>query len=474
VSGSWTFTVNLNFVQVYGVSIVTSLLVTAALNETYLHDVTIINEGNNVDMFLVTLSAGDLQDSILFQTEAVTFTTSDSGFLELESYMALTVPMQFDITDPELVGLHSITLSVTSLGAQNIGLSVVDTAEISVNVVFEPSDDVPPIEPDNNGNNSHMQDDPYNTAPDKDTVKLNPRINWFYILVAIVISIMFILGYTWFLMRKTRKKFEVYRTAQEILESKKIDSASPLVANFLSADKGGKTGGEAGIAGLDFTPVEAATVKEAFKIGSGRYSQAEEELPIMERPYRDAAKQMQSRRGLSLTPPPIVIPMAKRYQPEHMAPPSARPYRAAAHAIPMASRAPDLEGRTPRAVPMARALDLESLQSTKPMKPSSYRPEHISVPEAKPYGRAHKLMVLQQKLNDGTISRELYEELKQRYIDEPTKAPMAEPESYRPDHMAIPSAKPYDRAAKLEKLKVKLREGKISRRLYEELRRDYT
>jgi hypothetical protein len=111
--------------------------------------------------------------------------------------------------------------------------------------------------------------------------------------------------------------------------------------------------------------------------------------------------------------------------------------------------------------------------AAKPKEKGAYQPDHISISSEKPYDTAGKMQSLEQKLKDGKIDKKLFDELARKQTEaEPTK-PVSIKKSYQPDYMYLRSEKPYDGAAKLLKLEQKLREGKISKRLYEELKGNY-
>jgi hypothetical protein len=471
VSGIWTFKVNFAFVQIFGVSLYTAPFITISINENKLHDATIVNDGNNVDTFLVTLTAGTLQGFVSLQSEWLTLTSLASGFLELEPFQAITISLVFKVHDPELIGLHFVELSVISLGARYTDVYIEETADISVSIGegdwTNPDKNKPP-------DDSNINLDINDTGTPKKRVQKNPTLDWTYILLAVLIAVIIIISYTAVLLRQTRKKFDEYQTAREILESKSLDGTHPLVAKFLAKTGVRRKGKPSKLGGVHLTPMEVETLKEALVVGSGRYMEAEDEHSLVDKPYKSAAVDMLESK-IAEHDAHLSGAAFESYQPEHYPIPMAKPYSAAARSIPIASRAPEDNDSIPIAAPMASAVDLDSVKTTRTLKKRAYQPGHLTLSSARPYSRAGKLYVLEQRLRDGKISKRLYEELKQKYIEEtPVRAKEARPISYQPDLMPVPFAKPYDKAAKEQKLKQKYKDGKINKRLYDELKKEYT
>ncbi|UCH88524.1 MAG: VCBS repeat-containing protein [Thermoplasmata archaeon] len=464
ISGIWSLVVNFNFVQIYGVSLYTAPFVSLKLEEQKLHDATIVNDGNNVDIFLVSISTDTLQGSVSLQSQLLTLSSISTGFLELEPFEALTISLIFEVHEPELVGLHTIQLSVTSIGAQYSDIEVSEASDISVNIGSDEGED--PDEPDDTTPGPEEDDEP-------SFIQINTSLNWFLILLAILIAIIIIISYSAYIYQRTRKRLKERESAEDILESKELDRAHPHVREYLAAGtvKRSRMGKLFGKAELDPKAAEAEAIREALRKGRGRYFRAEDDLQIAGRPYKAAAEEIPGKRVTERTP--VGEPKARRYQPEYMSPPPARPYAVAASAVPMAARAPEDDEHIMIAAPAAELLEDDTIKRTVPSKPSAYRPEHMRISDEKPYGKAAKLLMLEQKVREGKISRRLYRELKEKYVAKPSSRE-AKPVAYAPDHMPIPFAKPYDSAAKESKLKQKLKEGKISKRLYDELRREYT
>jgi hypothetical protein len=350
---------------------------------------------------------------------------------------------------------------------------VADDVNITVNVLDESGNSfIDDFKPDDQPNGTADPDSNI-TGDDPDRGSFIMRFNWSVIIFAIIFAIIIIIAYTMYLMRKTKKKFEMYRTAQEILESKDIDSAHPIVAGFLT-EKGQITASDSSKLGdIELTATEAATLKEAFAIGTGRYRHAQEELMIIDKPYSAAARKVssdirQDYRRRSSEPPPAVKAAATRsaYEPEYVSPPPMRPYKVAAKKAAEAAAAGKTSVPARSAIPMA-------LPVPKSDKKGPYQPEHIDISTAKPYDTAGKLQALEQKLKDGKISKKLFDELSDKYSDAGTTKPVTINKSYQPEYMYLRAEKPYDDAAKLLKLEQKYREGKISKRLYEELKSNY-
>lgn len=483
ISGIWDFTVDFQFIQTFGVSLFTSSSITLNINDTKLHDATVVNEGNNVDTFIVSISSKTLAGSVSLQSDWISLTDIGSGYLELGPAQAVTISLVFSIHDSSKVGIHLVEISVVSLGAQYAELNVAKNTTITVNVLDVFGNgliDHIPAGTHKNGTNPDYDiniTDPSSNKKGDNRIRLNEYFNWTFLIFAILIAIMIVLGYTVFITRKTKKKFEVYRTAQQILESKEIDSVSPLVAGFLAVGKGDKKSKATKIGDVELSASEAATVKEAFIIGSGVYTQAEEELTLVDHPYSSAAAELDIGdrytlpESFSYKPEPELLPKAQplAYEPDHMEISSSKPYSAAAKTLPLASRAPSVFSSIPLASPLAKQIDKKKLPSTKPVTQGAYSPKHVLVPFAKPYSKAAKMQILDKKLQDGKISHALYNDLKEKYAALPRK-PESKKAAYNPDYMPLSTEKPYHLAAKLLALEQKLRAGKISKRLYEEIK----
>jgi hypothetical protein len=426
-SGTWSFSINLNFVPVYGVSLITSYFTTIRINETILHDVTIINDGNNVDTFLVTVSSSTLAGSVSLTGEGDWFSpvTLGSAFLELEQSMPVTISLLFEVHDPSLVGIHFVELTVSSLGAQNSDLYVSKTADITVNVLDVSGNgklvDIILDDPNSTKNNDTPTEDDRNPR----IVSLNTNLNWTWLLLAVIIAIILVAIYTGYLMRKTRKKFEVYQTAQEILDSKELDGVSPTVAGFLGAGTKSATGASA-VPTAELSAEESAVFKEAIAISRGRYRHAEDELMLLDRPYSAAASDIGIATSTGITgaiskkiKETVGKPIPAAYQPNYIAAGPVKPYTMAARNLPEAKPAPTTpmaSGGIPMATPLATPVDTAVLPTTRPLKTKSYEPNHMYLEAEKPYAAAAKLVLLEQKLREGKIGRRLFEELKGQYV----------------------------------------------------------
>jgi hypothetical protein len=218
-------------------------------------------------------------------------------------------------------------------------------------------------------------------------------------------------------MQKTKRKIEVYRTTHEILESKKLDSAHPIVAGFLSIDKKLSRRGLK-LTDVDLSEQETKTLSEAFSLG-GRYRKAESDLPLTEKPYSAAARALESDDDDDGPVTPKIMPFSygdrvSSYSPDYMSPAPVKPYKIAAQKLAKAEELRDYKEKAPAATPLATPA--KPLPSTKPiMKKDSYRPNYMYLSSEKPYDRAAKLLKLEEKLRDGKISKRLYEELKSNY-----------------------------------------------------------
>jgi hypothetical protein len=230
------------------------------------------------------------------------------------------------------------------------------------------------------------------------------------------------------------------------------------VASFLATDRADKSNVDDALAGVNLSPTEAATVTEAFTIGSGVYTRAADELSLVEKPYSAAARKV----------------LGKDYKKVVAQKEAALPAPAVAPALEATSYSPRRIDVGPVS-PYTMARREYNVDNTKPLAEAAAAAPAVAIEIADDDEIKKKMALLEKNLKDGKISKEQYQQLKSKYTEAKPALPVKDKaeKAYKPEYMFLRSDKPYDMAAKRVKLDQQLREGKISRRLYEELIGNY-